>query len=166
VKHFVLGLIVVYIALAWWAVVDMSRTYAPYERVTPATALSVAFAAGLVPFVSAWGAAELARAVRRPSLMVRPSGRLRRAALGVLVAGASTVPMVAGMTWATDTVPDALITGVSGAVAGFVSVVVLPRHRRGACRGCGYDLSSMPGPGQAGFGLCPECGATVMAAGA
>ena len=161
-RHFVLGMAVVYGALAWWAVIDMGRTYRPYERITTETALRVSFAAGLVPLVSAWGAAELARAVRRPALMVRTAGRIRRALLGLTAAGLSTVPMVAGMTWATEEIPDALITGVAGAVAGFVAVIVLPRHRRGTCRGCGYDLSSMPAPSQPGFGLCPECGAAVM----
>jgi hypothetical protein len=164
-RHFVLGLAIVYTALACWAVLDVGRTYGPYERVTLETALPVVFGAGLVPLLSAWVGAELARALRRPALLVRPAVRLRRTVLGLAAAGLSTVPMVAGMTWATDDIPDALVTGVGAGLAGFVAVIVLPRQRRGTCRGCGYDLSSMPAPGQPGFGLCPECGAGVMAGG-
>jgi hypothetical protein len=158
-RCFLLGALAVYATLAAWAAWDVHATFStPWSERQPF--VTVLLCVGVLPLAGAWAGAELARAIRRPALFARRAGRSAKFALGLTGAALSTVPMIAAMAWAT--MSDATITAASAGAFGFLVVLPLRRRRRGACRGCGYDLSSMPAPSQPGFGLCPECGAPVM----
>ena len=116
----------------------------------------------LIPLLTTWAVTELACLFRRPRLFDRRLKRpLARPVLGAIVASLGAVIAALALPWVDRVLSDSLTTGVAAAIPAFGAVLFLRPTRRGQCIYCTYDLSTGPAPGQPGFGLCPECGASV-----
>jgi hypothetical protein len=118
----------------------------------------------LIPVASAWIAAELAVASRRPRLFDPRLRRTRPRLFLGLITGALSLGVGAALLPVLDLyAADTVILGSTAAVITFGVTIRLPRHLPGHCIFCGYDLRSMPAPGHPGAGLCPECGRPATA---
>jgi hypothetical protein len=114
----------------------------------------------LAPTLAAWAITEGMNLFRPLRLFDR---RLRRIApqtltgfvAGVIAAAAGSVALALVDTPLLET----LVLAGAGFLGALVVLVPLRRARAGHCIHCGYDLSAQPGPGAAGNGICPECGA-------
>jgi hypothetical protein len=117
----------------------------------------------LVPVACAWIAAEIIARVRRPRLLCAPvRAPVRRLLLG-LTAGGLGVGLGAGVLPFVDRwAGDALVMGAAAAISAGGVVLLQRRLRPCTCITCGYDLREAAAPGRAGFGVCPECGTSVL----
>jgi hypothetical protein len=154
------GVMVAYAAAFSWGVWD-GFSWLRYQQ-SDIGALALVML--LTPACSAWAGAELVQALsprRAFDRRVRARGLRFFAGLCAglfgLGAGAALLPIVDRF------VPDALTMGATSAIAAAAFVLLLKRQRRGHCISCGYDQRGMPGPGQPGAGICPECGTPVHA---
>ncbi len=158
-RLFLAALALVYAALAG---VSIAQTTIPDGTGSTGPRL-IALNIFLIPVLSAWAAAELATLIRRPRLL---DSRLRfpvaRPALGAAVAIAGAVFAAMALPWVDRYAPDSVTTGAAAALPTLAAVLLLRPARRGRCIHCDYDLTTGPAPGQPGFGLCPECGASVL----
>jgi hypothetical protein len=157
-RYFLLAVAIVY-GLA--AAVSISQSYIPAGEEGTLHRV-IALNVFVIPMLSAWAALEAARLLRAPRLFDRRLKRpLARFALGLLAAGAGAAIAAVALPWVDRIVSDGVTTGFAAAVPAFALVAILPSARRGRCIYCTYDLTTGPAPGQPGFGLCPECGASV-----
>ena len=157
----ILGVLVSYAAAFCWGI----GSGLPYLRYEQTSIWVLAMVMLLTPACSAWAGAELVQAITpRRAFDRRVRARALKFFIGLcagligLAAGALMLPV------ADRYLPDALIMGTTSALAAMTIVLLLKRKRPGHCIVCGYDQRGMPGPGQPGAGVCPECGTPVHAA--
>lgn len=120
----------------------------------------------ILPIAAGWAAAEIVRLVRGPRLRTLHAAHswwlsrfVRGMVAGVLGLGASLAVLV----YINQPPSDAVIMGLGGAAGTIILLVFGRRIPRGACVGCGYDLSGLT---HAARGRCPECGLSVHASAA
>jgi hypothetical protein len=157
----VAGFLLPYVVLAVWGV----RTEPWWLNHDPANQRIFVLTILVVPVACGWLGAEVSNFLRPRRLFDRHFRRrwTARALLG-LIAGVASAIAGAGLLAVADRyAPDSVLLGSAAAVVGFAAVLPLSRVRRGSCIGCGYDLRNGAAPGQAGAGVCPECGTSVMA---
>lgn len=150
--HLVLGSMLIWMAgLAIGHVWNWESAAATGEDGGSVAWLLIAF-----PPLAVWLTAEFINAVTPRRLFDRRTvAPVRRATVGALagVIGFTIAVLALPLTerhasdWAT-------LAGAS-AIGTFVTVVFLPRVRRGHCVVCGYDLRTLPS-----MERCPECGQT------
>lgn len=114
----------------------------------------------LAPGLAAWIVAELVHLVRPLRLFDRRVRKFSRALLAGLMGGilGATVASL-GLAIGVHSTHELVIVSVCGALGAGAALLPVRRIRAGFCIHCGYDLSAQPGPGSAGSGMCPECGA-------
>lgn len=151
----ILGVLVVHAAAFAWGVGD-GFAWLRYQKGDIGT---LALVMVLIPACSAWAGGEF---IQMMSPRRALDGRLRcrglRFLLGMcagligLGTGAAILPLVDRFA------SDALTMGATSSLSAMLLLLLLKRLRPGHCISCGYDQRGMPGPGQPGSGICPECG--------
>ena len=110
-----------------------------------------------VPTLAAWAAASL---IHRTSPRKAFDGEVgsRRVLPGVVSAVVALIVAAGSVVLADGRVHDAMILGLSSAVATTIVVLLFCRRRvPGRCVQCGYDIR-----GSLAFGRCPECGTSFL----
>jgi hypothetical protein len=158
-KSFLAGVAAPLLVLAAWGIFGVPMEPRGVSRAATLVALIV-----LLPTACAAASAQFVAFIspRRQFDRRMRGGFFPRALAGFFGGVIATITIGALLIVADSFVSDALLTCAAGALAGSLAVLPLSRVKRGACFHCGYDLSAQPGPGQPGFGRCPECGAGVV----
>lgn len=159
---FVLGASLMYALLAGAALV-MERAVLLAQ---PRLGAFVLLSALVVPSVVTWAVLEMINLVSPRRLLDRrvrrPWARVVDGAIAGTLGACIGAVSLALLDWS---VPDAVLTASSAAVATAITALPLRRVRRAECVHCGYDLSGMRvAPGRSDACACPECGRTLMAA--
>ncbi len=156
---FVFGVGAVFSALmgvSWW--MDPDLKWYGREDIVLLIARTI-----MAPMFAAWIFAECVNAVRPLRLFDRRVRRLvprlvSGVSAGVIGACIASLLLTIAEGWAHDVV----ILSASAAVGTAGVLALMRRVRKGSCIHCGYDVRSQPGPGSPGWGICPECGTSVL----
>lgn len=153
---FIAGLALIYtLACAGAIIVE------PAVRPDNPWVLALVLVSWVLPIGAGWAAAEVVRVVRGPRLRTFSAAHswwLSRFARGLIAGVLGLGVSLAALVYISEPPNDAAIMGLGGAI-GAVAVLIFGRRTpRGACPGCGYDLSGLT---PAAGGRCPECGLSV-----
>lgn len=148
------GFILIALSLAVTALFlprDFIWGYSPGRGAFDLAAITVA-----LPALVMWGVMEVMQLIRPRRIFLGE----RRAttvliAWGALSAVATFIIAGVGMAWLDRILPDAVIFAAAAGLATLVTLPLLPRHRRGRCVYCAYDLR---GATVHSAGCCAECG--------